>query len=161
MIGVTDFDVVSVELLERLGLGRWAHPIETLDPGAHRQFQVGDELLDLRLRLRRKIFRGVELSHRPAEIAEAIEAVAGAIIAAADSMHPALPARLLLSLAGKRFVAHLKGRVRERLREVGRGMVGDSESLPRLQDLDRRLGEDGGNFRKGRLLRHDDAFHFF
>ena len=83
MIRITDLDLVGIEFLERLFLGLLAHPIEFLDPRVISILQVSDERLDLRLRLGRKIFRGVKLADPETHRAESSKAIAGAEVAAA------------------------------------------------------------------------------
>src|SRR5207248_5554801 len=96
-------------------------------------FEVRDQRLDFGLGLRRKVFGRVELSHAETQGAEGAEAVAHAEIAAAYRKYGALPARLLLLLAGQSLVAHLEIGIGERLGEIRGGIVDDVKGRPGLQ----------------------------
>ena len=72
----------------RLGLGFGAHPVELVDPPAHRGDEVVDELVGRGLGLGREISRDVELADVVAERAD-------------GEVDRALPARLLLRRSGQ------------------------------------------------------------
>src|SRR3546814_11580410 len=55
-VRIADLRGEGSELLVRLGLGFGRHPVEFVDPRAHRGDDVLDELIGGRLRLGRKIF---------------------------------------------------------------------------------------------------------
>src|SRR4051812_43931679 len=123
----------------------------------HRDLHVAHEVLDLRFRVRRKMLRGVKLTHGPAEIPEAVETIARTVVAAADCMHAAFPTRLLFGLPGERLVAHLEKRVGKRLREIRRGVIDNVERVPCLQRLDWRAREDRRDLGERALLLDDNA----
>src|SRR5207248_665187 len=100
MIGVTDFDRVSIKFLERFFFRLGPHPVELLDPGPIRILQVGNERLNFLLRLRRKIFRGVKLTNAEPHRAERPEMIADQKIATTYCRDGALPTRLLFFLTG-------------------------------------------------------------
>src|SRR3546814_5114134 len=59
--------------------------------------------------------------------------------AAVDQRQPALPPRTLLADTAQ-FPGEIEAAVDERLRQIGRRIVGDMEILPQLQRVERRSG---------------------
>ncbi len=100
MIRISHLDGVGVEFLERLLFRLRAHPIELLDSRVISVLQISHERLDLRLRLRGKVLRAVELADAEAHRAEGSKTIADAEVAAAHRGNGALPANLLFLLAG-------------------------------------------------------------
>src|SRR3546814_15235740 len=61
-VRIADLRGEGSELLVRLGLGFGRHPVEFVDPRAHRGDDVLDELIGGGLRLGRKIFGDIDLT---------------------------------------------------------------------------------------------------
>ena len=114
------------------------------DAVLQRSLELGDQLLHLGLGLRREVAGDIFLAHRFAE-------------RGIDQLRAALPARPLFRLTPQFLVAEFEPRVGEPLGQVGRRLVDDVESLPGLQRLERRLGEDRCELREGGVLANDDA----
>ncbi|MNJ33251.1 hypothetical protein D3C77_279320 [compost metagenome] len=106
--------------------------------------QVGDQLFHLGLGFSREVFGHVQTARRLAQ--GALGEADGPLLAAA-----------LFGLAGQVARVELPLGVRETLRQIGGGVVHGVEGLPGLQGGHRRLGEDGGHLRHGRVLAHDHA----
>src|SRR5580658_10572737 len=98
MIGVPHLDRVGVELFESLRFGLWSHPLQLLQARVVSRLQVNHQRLNLRLRFRAEILRGVKLADSEAQSSEFSQTAARQEIAAAHRRYTSLPAHLLLFL---------------------------------------------------------------
>ena len=112
MVGIADADIEHRQLAPRLGLGPRGHPVELLDALVERADDVLDHRLDLGLRLRREIARGVE----PTDLVTECRI---------DRRDAALVARLLRGGAVELLAVEGEARIVERLGEH-RGCRGDA-----------------------------------
>src|SRR5690349_5180856 len=128
MIWITNLDGVGVEFLKRFLLRRRAHPIELLDAGAIRSFQVSHKIFDLLFCLCWEILCGVKLADPEPHRSEGAKTISNEKIAATNRRDCAFPTRLLFFLTGKCFGMQLKVSVGEWLGKIGRGIVRNMKS---------------------------------
>ena len=142
LVRIADLDDIAVQLLQRLGLGLGAHPVQLLDARPEGGLQIGHQGLHLGLGLRREIAGHIDLAQ-------------GLAHGAVDRPHHPLPAHGVLRLAVDRLAEEGEARIDEVLRQIGRRIAGRVEGLPGLQRAHRRAGVDRRQLRKSRLLGHN------